>query len=185
MLELTVPKQRGFNSQTNEMLYWPEVHLTLEHSLIAISLWEAKYHKPFLNTEKTPAELIDYIRCMTVNKNVDPDVYNRLTADNIDAVSDYINDSMTATWFSEDKKPRQEGAAPPKKEVITSELIYYWMVAYQIPFECQKWHLNRLITLVRIYSEKNKEPKKMSKKEMMAQRKSLNAARRAKAKSNG
>lgn len=185
MLEITVPKGRGFNSATNEVLYWPEQKLTLEHSLLSISLWESKHHKPFLGTEKNNEEIVDYIRCMTINKNVDPSVYSRLirNAELMEEVNNYITDSMTATWFAEEEK--KEGEAPKRKEVITSEVIYYWMVAYQIPFECQKWHINRLMTLIRVYSEKNKEPKKMSKKDMMAQRRSLNAARRAKANSRG
>lgn len=183
MLDIVVPAGEGFNPATKEFLYWKEQKLSLEHSLMSISLWESKHHKPFLNNDKTTEEVIDYVRCMTVNKNVDPDIYLHMTKENIDDIQAYISDSMTATWFSEDAK--KEGSAPHKKDIITSEVIYYWMVAYQIPFECQKWHINRLLTLIRVYSEKNKEPKKMSKKEAMARNKSLNAARRAKFNSKG
>ena len=182
MLEITIPKGEAFNNKTNEFIYWNEQKLILEHSLLSISLWESIHHKPFLSSEKTNKEVLDYIRCMTINKNVDPNSYYGLTTENINAINNYIQDSMTATWFAEDKT---ENKPPKKKEIITSELIYYWMVAYQIPFECQKWHINRLLTLIRVYNEKNKDPKKMSKKEALAQRKSLNAARRAKYNSTG
>lgn len=182
MLEIVIPKGEAFNNKTNEFIYWNDQKLVLEHSLLSISLWESVHHKPFLSSEKTNAEVIDYIRCMTINKNVDENAYYGLTTANIEAINEYIKDSRTATWFAEDKI---ENKAPKRKEIITSELIYYWMVAYQIPFECQKWHINRLLTLIRVYSEKNKEPKKMSKKDALAQRKSLNAARRAKYNSNG
>lgn len=183
MLEILVPGGEGFNNKTNEFFYWKDQKLLLEHSLLSISKWEAKYHKPFLSSEKTKEEVVDYIRCMTVNSNVDPRVYYGLTGDNINAINEYIQNPMTATWFAEDKNPNP--SAPKKKEVITSEIIYYWMVSYQIPFECQKWHINRLLTLIRVYSEKNKDPKKLSKKEALAQRKSLNAARKAKYHSTG
>lgn len=182
MLEIVVPAGEGFNSAKNEFFYWNEQKLVLEHSLLSISQWEAKYHKPFLSSEKSDKEVLDYVRCMTINKNVDPNVYLHLTSQNLNDINDYINDSMTATWFTEEVK--KEGAVS-HKETITSELIYYYMVACQIPFECQKWHINRLLTLIRIYNEKNKDPKKMSKKDLLARNKSLNAARKAKYNSKG
>ena len=127
MLEITVPASEGFNPATNEFIQYKEEKLTLEHSLLSISQWESKYHKPFLGGSKTNAEIVDYIRCMTITKGVDPKVYHRLTEENIDRINDYIQDSMTATWFSEDATP--EGKATKKNQVITAELIYYWMIA--------------------------------------------------------
>lgn len=183
MLEITVPASEALNTKTNEFIYYKEQKLTLEHSLISISAWEAKHHKPYLNTEKTTQEVLDYVRCMTINKITDMTVYQRLTPQNIQEITDYISDSMSATWFAEEKE--KEGSAKQKKETITSELIYYWMVAYQIPFECQKWHINRLLTLIRVYTEKNKEPKKKSAKEAAIERRNLNAARKAKSHSKG
>lgn len=183
MLEIEVPGGEGYDSNKREFVYWNAQKLVLEHSLLSISAWEAKYHKPFLSSEKTDLEVLDYIRCMTINKNVDPNVYMHLSKQNIDDITAYINDPMTATWFTEE--PQKEGTVK-KKEIYTSELIYYNMVAAQIPFDpCQKWHINRLLTLIRIYAEKNKEPTKMPKKDMLAQRRSLNAARRAKLHSKG
>lgn len=155
-----------------------DVHLTLEHSLVSISKWEAKWHKPFISKEpKTTEELLDYVRCMTLTQNVDPLVYNFIDNSVLKQITDYIEDSMTATWFSEDKKP-------PSREIVTSELIYYWMVALQIPFECQKWHLNRLMTLIKICSIKN-DPSKNKKKMSAKERSALNKARRAKHHSKG
>ena len=112
---------------------------------------------------------------MTITRNVDPSVYNHLTKDNIDEIYDYINASMTATYFSEGAN---EGKGKLGGETITSELIYYWMVALNIPFTCEKWHLNRLITLIRVCNVKNQPPKKMSKRSIMSRNAALNAARK-------
>lgn len=172
MLTLTVPASEYYDWQNNEFIYIKEQTLKLEHSLVSVSKWESKWHKSFLSTEnKTPAEMTDYFRCMTVNENVDPNVYTRLTAENQQAIGDYINATMTATTFSD--KP-----GPKSREIITAELIYYWMISLGIPFECQKWHLNRLLTLIKVCSIKNTPAKKMSKGEIMRQNSRLNASRR-------
>lgn len=183
MLEIVVPASEGFNSQTNEFIQYREEKLSLEHSLLSIYQWESKHHKPFLSSEKTNAEIIDYIRCMTITKGVDPNVYKRLSEQNIEEINAYISDPMTATWFSDENNP--EGKAPRKKETITAEIVYYWMIANQIPFECQKWHINKLLTLIRVCGEKNKPPKKLSKKELASRNRSLNALRRAQTNSKG
>jgi len=182
MLEITIPAGEDFDSKRKQFVSWKEAHLTLEHSLLSIAQWEQKYHKPFLSTEKTPIETLDYIKCMTVNKGVDPDVYKHLTKQDIQRITEYINDPMTATWFAEEKP--KEGEAK-KSRVLTNEVIYADMVAAQIPFECQKWHINRLLTLLRVYAENNKEQPKTNQKDLMAQRRAQNMARRAKAKSKG
>lgn len=150
--------------------------LTVEHSLLSLSKWEAKWHIPFLGKDaKTYEQTLDYIRCMTISpKGLPADFYSNLPRNVIEEVNDYINDSMTATWFREDKN------APKSHEIVTSEVIYFWMVSYQIPFDCEKWHLNRLLTLIRVYNEKNKPPEKMSKSKLMSRNKALNAARKAK-----
>ena len=122
---------------------------------------------------------MDYIKCMTITQNVDPDVYNHLTAKNIEDINNYIYAPMTATTFSDDKNGKSN------REIITSELVYYWMVALQIPFECQKWHLNRLLTLIRICNVKNQPPKKMSKRDVMSRNAALNAARRKQLNTSG
>lgn len=174
MLELLVPGRELFNEELNEFIYTKEATLQLEHSLLSISAWESKWHKPFLGKDKNRGieETVDYIRCMTLNKNVDPSVYSNLTDKEISKVIDYIEDPMTATTFREDKRP-------PSREIITSELIYYWMVSLQIPFECQKWHLNRLLTLIQVCNIKNTPPKKMGKRGTVNQNHALNQARRA------
>lgn len=147
--------------------------IRLEHSLISISKWEAKWHKPFLSKEeKTLEETIDYIKDMTLTQNVKPEVYEHLSNGNIEEINKYIGDPMTATTFREDKRGR------PNRDIITSEVIYYWMVTLNIPFECEKWHLNRLLTLIRVCNAMNEPRKKMSKREIMSQNAAINAANR-------
>lgn len=182
MLEIVVPAGEEFDPRTEEFTKFKEQRLQMEHSLLSISAWEAKHHKPFLSCEKSDEEIMDYIRCMTITKGVDPSVYRRLTNQNFKDINDYIGDSMTATWFA--KEEQKEGTVK-KKEIITSELIYYYMVAGQIPFSCEKWHINRLLTLIHIYNEKNKQPEKKDPKTALSQRKALNAARKAKRNSHG
>ena len=180
MLHINVPGREFFNEKSQEFITIPGASLALEHSLVSISKWESKWHKPFLDTtEKTQEEVLDYIKCMTLTQNVNPDIYSILTTDNMSDINNYINDSMTATTFSESKTTSH------KKEVVTSELVYYWMIALQIPFECQKWHINRLLTLIRVCNIKNQPPKKMSKNDILSRNKSLNAARKAKLHSRG
>lgn len=175
MLQILIPGIELYDEKKN--LFIPaqkDQALQLEHSLVSLSKWESRWHKAFLTKrEKTPEEVLDYIRCMTITKNVDPSVYDRLTSDNILQIDNYIGDSMTATYFSEDHtKPKAS------REVVTSELIYYWMIAQGIPIECERWHLSRLLTLIRVCSIKNSPPKKMSRKSILAQNTALNAARR-------
>lgn len=169
MLTIVIPETELYDEVLNEITIVKEQKLVLEHSLVSISKWESKWHKPFFSrTEKTKEETIDYIRCMSVNQ-VDPNIYKCLTLNHIKQVNIYIEDPMTATKINSQKK---------SNEVITAEIIYYWMVALNIPFECQKWHLNRLLTLINVCSIKNKPPKKMSPREVMSRNASLNAARR-------
>ena len=152
----------GWDEKTQQFVDPEYVTLKLEHSLVSLSKWESKWCKPFLSKEsKSPEETIDYIRCMTIDDDVDPVVYALITNEHINQVNDYIAAPMTATTFYEDK------TSSKSKETITSELVYYWMVALTIPFECQYWHLNRLLTLVRVCNIKNSPPKKRSKSEIM------------------
>ncbi len=172
MLRITVPMRESFNEATNEFVYYPEETLELEHSLVSISKWEGKWHKPFLSSsEKSLEEILDYIQCMCLHEPDDIDIFNRLSKDNIIAINAYLDDPMTATTFNDTQKKGN-------REIITSEIIYYWMVAHNIPFECQHWHLNRLLTLIRVCNVKNSPEKKMSKQEILARNKQLNAERR-------
>lgn len=155
--------------------------LTLEHSLISLSKFESATHKAFLDdtAETTLADTIEYIKCMTINK-VDPNIYSILQQKDIDTINAYVNDPMTATKFSDIK------TGSSRHSIITSEVIYYYMVSFNIPFECEKWHLNRLMTLIRVCSEKNNvNGKKMNRREIYEQNKRLNEIRRAKMKSKG
>lgn len=174
MLQLVVPiSPEGWDEEKQEFVESKTQTLQLEHSLVSVSKWESKWCKAFLTkNEKTLEETLDYIKCMTITQNVNPDVYNHLTRENIEQVNNYIGAPMTATFISEDKNSKGS------REVVTSELIYYWMIALQIPFECQKWHLNRLLTLVKVCNVKNEPPKKRSKRDIMSRNTALNAARR-------
>lgn len=180
MIRITIPANELWDAKNKQFINVKEHTLQLEHSLVSLSKWESKWCKPFLTKqEKTVEETIDYIRCMTLTQNVDQNVYKCLTNENIIQVNNYIEAPMTATKISEDNNGKSN------KEQVTAELIYYWMVALNIPFECQKWHLNRLLTLIRVCNIKNSPPKKMSKKEILNRNRALNEARRAKLKSKG
>ena len=180
MLEIVIPGAEQWDEVKQEFISTKEQTLKLEHSLVSLSKWESKWCQPFLSKkEKTVEQTIDYIKCMTLTQNVDPNVYNLLTKDNILKINEYISAPMTATTFHQENKGGGNG------ELITSELIYYWMVSLNIPFECQKWHLNRLFTLIKVCSIKNQPPKKMSKKDILSRNVSLNAARRKQLNSKG
>ena len=179
MLKITVPAMEYYDEVNNEFIDYKEQVLQLEHSLVSISKWEAKWHRPFLDgKDKTLEQVIDYVRCMTITQNVNLDVYTRLTEGNLKDINDYIENPMTATTFSDINQT-------PNREIITSEIIYYWMVAFNIPFECQKWHLNRLLTLIEVCNVKNAPPKKYSQRELMSRNSALNKARRQKYNSKG
>lgn len=166
--KITIPRREFFNEQTCEFVYTDEQTLTLEHSLVSISKWESKWKKSYITEgPATLEEELDYIRCMTITQNVNEKTYYNLTQENLEEIKAYIEDPMTATTFREEKQAF-------KKEKITSEIIYHWMITYDIPFECQKWHLNRLLTLIRVRAIQNAPSKKMS----MEERKALNEMRR-------
>lgn len=178
MLTITIPARELYDEKSQMFFNTKEQTLRLEHSLVSISKWESKWRKAFLKKdEKTNEEIIDYIKCMTITQNVDPNVYNFLTRSNINEIIEYIDNPMTATTFANNDNN--------SREVITSELIYYWMISFNIPMECQRWHLNRLLTLIRVCSIKNTPPKKMNKREVANRYAKLNAARRNKMNSKG
>lgn len=182
MLDITIPSTEYFDDRNNCFIQTREQKLRLEHSLVSLSKWESKWHKPFLsiNAEnRTWKETVDYVRCMTITQNVDPDIYYALTDDNIKEIEKYISDPMSATWFSNKNNAR------PSRQVVTSEIIYYWMIKQDIPFECEKWHLNRLMALIRVCNEMDSGGKKMSKKDIYRQNRALNAARKKKYNTRG
>jgi hypothetical protein len=174
VLTIIVPGDEMFDEQSQEFVTKNDVTLKLEHSLISLSKWESIYEKPFLGHEvKTTEDVLGYVKCMTLTPNVPDEVYDHLSEENITDINDYIDAKMTATWFN-------EGPGPPQsRDVITAELIYYWLIIFDIPFECEKWHLNRLFTLIRICNIKQAKPKKMSRTEIAARNRELNAQRRA------
>lgn len=182
MLQVTIPSIEFYNEANNEFITTEEYVLTLEHSLASLSKWESNWCKPFLSKDKmTEEESIDYIRCMTLTPNVPPEAYIMIPNSVIEAVSEYIARPMTATWFS------NSGNKGKKKnnEQVTAEIIYYWMITLNIPPEYESWHLNKLLTLIRVCDEKNKPPSKRSKKSIMSDYAALNKARRQKLNSRG
>jgi len=179
-LTITIPAVELFDEVKMEFVKTKEQTLELEHSLVSLAAWESHWEKPFLSKEpKNREETIYYIKCMTLTPNVDPDVYNYLSDDNINEINKYIEAPMTATTFSDDKNGKKN------REVVTNELIYYWMVSLTIPPEYQYWHLNRLMTLIKVCSIKNAPPKKRSQADVMRENAALNAARRKQFNSRG
>ena len=173
MLQITIPATEQWDEQNQMFVKTDEKVLKLEHSLVSLHKWESKWHKSFLFTkEKTYEETLDYIKCMTLTQNVDPNVYYCLTNENITQINDYIADPMTATYIYEDEK---KGTSRDK---VTAELIYYWMISLEIPFECQKWHLNQLLALIKVCNVKNNPKKKMSDRDILSRNKALNEARK-------
>ena len=180
MLELVIPETEQYDEANDRFITTKKQVLRLEHSLVSLSKWESKWHKPFLTKEpKTVEETIDYIKCMTTTQNVDDSVYKYITNENLGLVREYIESEMTATKFSKDDKKTTS------REIITAEIIYYWMIALNIPFECQKWHLDRLLTLINVCNIKNTPPKKTGKRELMSRNAALNASRRNALRSKG
>lgn len=186
MITIYVAEREGreyWDPQKEEFVSVPRINsytLNLEHSLISISKWESKWHVPFISKDnKTEEQTLDYIKCMTIDKNVPDAVYENLTVEDIKKISEYINDPMSATTVTQPPGQRKSS------QIVTSEVIYSWMVGLQIPLECEKWHLNRLMKLIEVCSANQTPPKKMGKEEIMSRNKALNAARRAKYNTKG
>ena len=173
MLYIEVPlENEKWDENKQEFIEPKKQILQLEHSLVSLSKWESKWCKPFLSSSKTDEEILDYIKCMTVSQNANPVIYNYLTDSNVQEIVDYINAPMTAATFYNGQKTKTN------REIVTADLIYYWMISLQIPFECQKWHLNRLLALIKVCDIKNTPPKKRSRNEIAAEYARINAARR-------
>lgn len=180
MLQLSVTMSESFNEVTSEFLSVDVVVIELEHSLVSLSKWESNFERPFIaSRDKTPEEILWYVKAMTTTPNVPPEVFQNLSQKNVDEINAYINAKMTATWFSEGQKQRQT------REIVTAEVIYYWMIHLGIPFECQHWHLNKLLTLIRVCNQKNAPEKKLNKQEIAERNRMLNDQRKAQLKTKG
>lgn len=180
MLRITIPAIELWDERTEKFVNRKEQTLQLEHSLVSLSKWESKWRKAFLGkAEKTDEEIRDYVRCMTITQNVDPEVYNYLTEENFKEINEYIQAPMTATTFPEDK------SAKSNRRIITAEVIDYWMISLQMPVEYRKWHLNKLIAQIRACNVMNQPPKKRSARDIMSRNAELNAARRRSLNSKG
>lgn len=183
MLQVEIPDAETWSPVTNEFSVVKGGSVTLEHSLLSISKWEAKHHKYFLNNrELTADELLDYIRCMAVKGNVSDFAYENLPANEIQRIKDYMNDPMTATWFGKNN----QGSPRPylRGRIITSELVYYYMIQYDIPIQCEKWHINRLLTLIQV-CQAEQNPTKLTGKALAERNTKLNEERRRKYHSHG
>jgi len=180
MLVIDTASTEYYDRVSETFVEIPGVRLRLEHSLIAMSKWESKWLKPFIGRkEPTAEELYSYIECMVINEDViNPFTIRTLSRTQLNQIADYINSPMTATTINNSKNKSS-------REVVTSELIYYWMISFNVPFECERWHLNRLLTLINVCGAKNETPKKQSPKEIMARNRELNAARRKAMQSSG
>lgn len=196
VLTLKIPAKQSWNEKTEEFVYSDAVTLKLEHSLLSLAHWESNWNIPFLsNLDKlTVEQWLDYIRCMTITKGVDPEVYARLTKEQYKAINEYMEAPMTATWFAGESKPNERNSAtkprpkrPPRRggTVMTAEVLYCQMFSFGIPKECEKWHLNRLLTLIRVCQESQAPAKKMSKGDRLTQQRMLNEQRKAKLKTRG
>lgn len=173
MLSLNVPLSEKFDEESNTFIVDDFYTLKLEHSLISLSKWEQKFEKPFLsNDEKTTNEALTYIKMMAFEE-IPEEIFDKLTQENYQAISEYINAKSTATWF------RETNNTPRNREIVTSEIIYFWMTTLGIDMACENWHLNRLFTLIRVVSEKNKPTKKLSRQEIAERNRELNEKRKA------
>jgi hypothetical protein len=171
ILKVPLSEEEFFNEETHEFEDGETFTLELMHSLASLSKWESKFEKPFLTSvEKTFEETMYYIEAMTLTPNVPPEIYLKLSAQNMLDIKNYIDAKMTATWFKAEESKRPS-------ETITAEIIYYWMISLNIDLEWENRHLSRLMTLVQVINEKNKPPQKLSPRAAAAQQRKLNAER--------
>lgn len=180
MLKLVLPETEYYDETQNLFVTQEPKTLVLEHSLRSVARWESKWNVAFLSDkEKTREQTLDYITCMSVNKNIPDSLLQRIGNKELQTVSDYINAKMTATTIT------RRGTKRPTSEIVTAEIIYWWMIQYGIPPEYEKWHLNRLLMLIEVCNLKSGPQKKMGRQEQMAQQRALNKARQAKYKTKG
>ena len=175
MLTVRVPLAETFNDDTQMFEVSKSFDLDLEHSLASMSKWEQSFERPFLGSEdKTPEETIAYIMMMAIDPKTPLEIFAKLSKEDFEEINRYISAKMTATWFREEPNHR------PSREIITAEVIYQWMIHHNVWLEAENWHINKLLTLLRVCTEKTKQPKKMNRRQQIAERQRLNAERLAK-----
>lgn len=181
MLTIIVSEVPVFDDDAQEFKTQGGVEVELEHSLVSLSKWESKFEKPFLSSEdKSHEEIVEYVRCMALDPKTPPELFLTLSEANFEDINSYLEAKQTATWFSD-----APGAPKARQQIITSELIYFWMISFEIPFSCETWHLNRLFTLIRIANAKTATPEKMTRSQIAERNRELNAQRRAQLKTTG
>lgn len=183
ILHITIPGKENWDSVKEEFIYEEDAELYLQHSLVTVAEWEARWKISFLDTDnKTPEQITDYIKIMTINQNeVDDSVYKRLTKENLDEINRYLKDEMSATTITDHGTPESNG----RNEIITAEIVYYWMFSHNVPVEFENWHFNRLITLLKTCNIKSNPDNKMTKQETAKMYAEMNKARRQKYNSKG
>ena len=176
VLKILIPGKEDWDEANQCFIYSKDTVLNLKHSLVSIAKWETNWNISFLDKfgkkETTVEQVLDYIRCMTINQNIDPNVYKCLTNKNVEDVFTYIGSSMTATTFSDHLKPG-------RKRIVTSELVYSWMIDFGVPFQCEKWPFDRLITLLRVCEAEHREHKKGSTSSAMKRNRDIKQRNRA------
>lgn len=180
MLKLRVQSKEWFDEKKSEFITFDGADLELEHSLKAIREWEGKWERPFFSDKQmTKAEFIDYVRCMTLNK-VDKLAYLSLSNANVREIQKYLEKKHTATWFS-----NKQNTPKRRNETVTAELVYYWMTELGIPYTCESWNFNTLMTLIEVCNRKNAKPSKRNSSDILSEQAKLNAERRKRLNTKG
>lgn len=178
MLEIHIPELEFYDESNNEFFTRKPLDVSLAHSLISISKWEGIWKKAYFPSSYQEGlqgglEELSYVECMIIGKTPSY-VPMYLLQNHKRELHEYINDTQTATTLHQ-LGPRK-GVTP----TITSELIYYWMIKFGIPFECQRWHVSRLLALIEVCNNKeNAKGNKMNPVDSARYRYELNKKRLA------
>lgn len=155
-----------------------DVYLRFEHSLVSLSEWEQEYEKPFYSSKtvdnRTEKEMVSYFEYMLISGIEYRPLVRLASPEQMLALTHYINKGSTATTVKE----MAQKAGP--NETPTSELMYYWLVAFKIPFKpTDEWHLHRLLMLVKVCGAKSTPSgrNKVNKRELAMSMREINEQR--------